>query len=101
MKSLTHVLEKYGNSAHVCTKDSDFQIKCFINRLRRRTSTYLPKECDQFKDSNEYFLYIGPPNLQLTRGDRISSSNTIYVVESSEKLESKDISYIWAVMSKQ
>ena len=59
----------------------------------------LPKDCDRFKDSNNYFLYIGPSTLKLIRGDRVISSNSIYTVECSDKFETDEISYIWAIMS--
>ena len=99
MKSLTHVFEKYGNSVCVNTDDQSVNLKCFINRLRRRSSMNLPKDCDRFKDSNNYFLYIGPSTLKLIRGDRVISSNSIYTVECSDKFETDEISYIWAIMS--
>lgn len=101
------LFEKYGQSTILLIEGDErqqFQYKAFVQPLRYKNKLYLRgKYTPVGKNQEDYYLYIGPAQYDISRTDGISVhlhiGNTEYLVYRTEKrnFSDRDI-YIWAII---
>lgn len=106
--NIDKILNRWGRSIFLSCSDGwkSPLFKAFIQPLRYKTKLYLTGTHTPIGiNSNDVYLYIGPPNHDLTRLDktyRINDSDKIkYTVDRAEKIFAGDRAvYVWAVIRK-
>lgn len=101
------LFERYGKSAVYTVIGQQRQItefKAFVQPLRYKNKLYLRGKYTEIgKNKEDYYLYIGPPQIDVSAVDGIFTlleiDGTGYLVYRTEKhsIGEKDI-YIWAII---
>ena len=101
------LFERYGREAKLTVIAEQTQVtefKAFVQPLRYKNKLYLRGKYTEIgKNKEDYYLYIGPPEIDISSVDGVftllSIGDTGYLVYRSEKhnVGGKDI-YIWAII---
>lgn len=104
--NVTGILRAYGQSAQLeyISANGIERFYAFVQALRYKNKLYLRGKFTEIgKNQQDYYLYIGPPQINLSKVDgvniKLKIGDTYYLVYRSEKhyIKNKCI-YIWAII---
>ncbi len=105
--NISWIFEKYGRGCTLGSDDEAFTAKmnAFISPLRYKNKMYLYGVNTEIGYNSEgYYLYIGPPEPDITEADRgtyIVCGGEKYRIDRAEKVfAAKSPFYIWAIIRK-
>ncbi len=99
------IFEDYGRPAEFASKEGEIikEMRAFISPLRYKNKMYLYGVNTEIGyNSQGYYLYIGPPDPDLTKADNgeyISCLGEKYRIDRAEKVyKGSEVFYIWAII---
>ncbi len=100
------IMKKYGQSAVITdsTTGKKISFKAFVQALRYKNKLYLRGTFTELgRNQQDYYLYIGPPDIDLTVVDAdtktLTVSGTQYIVDRVEEHYIGDeLIYIWGIL---
>lgn len=99
------IFEDYGRPAEFASKEGKIikEMRAFISPLRYKNKMYLYGVNTEIGyNSQGYYLYIGPPDPDLTKADNgeyISCLGEKYRIDRAEKVyKGSEVFYIWAII---
>lgn len=99
------IFEDYGRPAAFASKEGEIikEMRAFISPLRYKNKMYLYGVNTEIGyNSQGYYLYIGPPDPDLTEADNgeyISCLGEKYRIDRAEKVyKGSEVFYIWAII---
>lgn len=104
--NITKILTGYGQSAKLenITTNRSANFKAFIQALRYKNKLYLRGKFTEIgKNAQDYYLYLGPPEIDISKVDginiKLKIKDTYYLVYRSEEHYIKDeCVYVWAII---
>lgn len=96
---LKRVIQRYGVSVNITDGNGSKTVKAFMYPLRAGYRLYLSTKLDDLDIySYKYYLYMGPEDVPIEDKTLIERDGWVYEIISSEKVETKTVSYTWAVL---
>ena len=104
--NISGILKGYGQEAlleYVALDDMQY-FNAFIQALRYKNKLYLRGKFTEIgKNAQDYYLYLGPPEIDISKVDginiKLKIKDTYYLVYRSEKhyIKNKCV-YVWAIV---